>query len=62
MFNFTTQTVYNQISTTGANKNLIDNSGASKVPSLRSWHLPPAKNPLPHSRCKDNTGDGQDRA
>ena len=35
MFSFTTQTVYNQISTTGANKNLIDNSGASKVPSLR---------------------------
>ena len=35
MFSFTTQTVYNQISTTGAHKNLIDNSGASKVPSLR---------------------------
>lgn len=35
MFNFTTQTVYNQISTTGAKKNLIDNSGASKTPSLR---------------------------
>lgn len=35
MFNFTTQTVYNQISTTGAKKNLIDNSGNSKNPSLR---------------------------
>ena len=35
MFNFTTQTVYNQISTTGAKKNLIDNSGDSKTPSLR---------------------------
>ena len=35
MFNFTTQTVYNQISTSGANKNLIDNSGNSKTPSLR---------------------------
>lgn len=35
MFSFTTQTVYNQISTTGAKKNLIDNSGASKTPSLR---------------------------
>lgn len=35
MFSFTTQTVYNQISTTGAHKNLIDNSGESKVPSLR---------------------------
>jgi hypothetical protein len=35
MFSFTTQTVYNQISTSGAKKNLIDNSGASKTPSLR---------------------------
>lgn len=35
MFSFTTQTVYNQISTTGAKKNLIDNSSASKTPSLR---------------------------
>ncbi len=35
MFSFTTQTVYNQISTTGAKKNLIDNSGNSKTPSLR---------------------------
>ena len=35
MFSFTTQTVYNQISTTGAHKNLIDNSGEGKVPSLR---------------------------
>lgn len=35
MFSFTTQTVYNQISTTGAKKNLIDNSGAGKTPSLR---------------------------
>ena len=35
MFNFTTQTVYNQISTTGAHKNLIDNSANSKTPSLR---------------------------
>jgi hypothetical protein len=35
MFSFTTQSVYNQISTTGAKKNLIDNSGASKTPSLR---------------------------
>jgi hypothetical protein len=35
MFSFTTQTVYNQISTTGAKKNLIDNSAASKTPSLR---------------------------
>ena len=35
MFNFTTQTVFNQISTTGAKKNLIDNSGNSKTPSLR---------------------------
>ena len=35
MFNFTTQTVYNQISTSGAHKNLIDNSGNSKTPSLR---------------------------
>lgn len=35
MFNFTTQTVFNQISTSGAHKNLIDNSGASKTPSLR---------------------------
>lgn len=35
MFNFTTQTVYNQISTSGANKNLIDNSGNGKTPSLR---------------------------
>ena len=35
MFSFTTQTVYNQISTSGAHKNLIDNSGNSKTPSLR---------------------------
>lgn len=35
MFSFTTQTVYNQISTSGAHKNLIDNSGDSKTPSLR---------------------------
>ena len=35
MFSFTTQTIYNQISTTGAKKNLIDNSGNSKTPSLR---------------------------
>lgn len=35
MFNFTTQTVFNQISTSGAKKNLIDNSGNSKTPSLR---------------------------
>lgn len=35
MFSFTTQTVYNQISTSGAQKNLIDNSAASKTPSLR---------------------------
>ena len=35
MFNFTTQTVYNQISTTGAKKNLIDHSSDSKTPSLR---------------------------
>ena len=35
MFNFTTQTIFNQISTSGAKKNLIDNSGNSKVPSLR---------------------------
>ena len=35
MFNFTTQTVYNQISTSGAHKNLIDKSGDSKTPSLR---------------------------
>jgi hypothetical protein len=35
MFSFTTQTVYNQISTSGAHKNLIDNSAASKKPSLR---------------------------
>ena len=35
MFSFTTQTVYNQISTSGAHKNLIDNSAASKNPSLR---------------------------
>ena len=35
MFNFTTQTVFNQISTSGAHKNLIDNSGDSKTPSLR---------------------------
>ena len=35
MFNFTTQTVYNAINTSGANKNLWDNSAASKVPSLR---------------------------
>ena len=35
MFSFTTQTVYNQISTSGAKKNLIDNSSASKIPSLR---------------------------
>ena len=35
MFSFTTQTVYNQISTSGAHKNLIDNSAASKTPSLR---------------------------
>ena len=35
MFSFTTQTVYNQISTSGAHKNLIDNSLDSKTPSLR---------------------------
>lgn len=35
MFSFTTQTVYNQISTSGAHKNLIDNSSNSKTPSLR---------------------------
>jgi len=35
MFSFTTQTVYNQISTSGAHKNLIDNSSDSKTPSLR---------------------------
>lgn len=35
MFNFTTQTIFNQISTTGAKKNLIDNSANSKTPSLR---------------------------
>ena len=35
LFNFTTQTVYNQISTTGAKKNLIDHSSDSKTPSLR---------------------------
>ena len=35
MFSFTTQTVYNQISTSGAHKNLIDNSADSKTPSLR---------------------------
>ena len=35
MFSFTTQTVYNHISESGANKNLIDNSSASKTPSLR---------------------------
>jgi hypothetical protein len=35
MFSFTTQTVFNQISTSGAKKNLIDNSGNGKTPSLR---------------------------
>ena len=35
MFNFTTQTIFNQIIESGAKKNLIDNSGSSKVPSLR---------------------------
>ena len=35
MFNFTTQTVYNSINTSGAKQNLWDNSGASKTPSLR---------------------------
>ena len=35
MFSFTTQTVYNQISTSGAHKNLIDSSLDSKTPSLR---------------------------
>ena len=34
MFNFTTQTVYNQISTTGANKNMYV-AANSKVPALR---------------------------
>jgi len=35
MFNFTTQSVYNSINTTGANKNLVDNISNSKTPSLR---------------------------
>lgn len=35
MFNFTTQTVFNEINTSGPKTNLIDHSGDSKVPSLR---------------------------
>ena len=35
MFNFTTQTVFNEINTSGSNQNLWDNSGDSKTPSLR---------------------------